>query len=202
MRQETTDMNVVEPSEDKIIKVLSGRSRAQIENNDLKPAGVLIPIFVKDGCWHLLLTKRTDTVEAHKGEISFPGGHMEPDDPDLVCTALREAEEEVGIPADQVKVLGRLDDIFTVTSNFRITPVVGRIPYPMDFRPAPAEIAQIIIAPLAEYNRPENISSKEMDYQGSTYPAYFFNVGGHMVWGATAMILKQFLELCLGPGQE
>jgi len=106
-----------------------------------------------DGHWRVLLTRRTRTVEHHKGEISFSRRPRDDDDPDLQFTALRESEEEVGIRPAGVEVLGRLDDIYTI-SNYRVRPFVGRIPYPFTPRVQPAEIDELIFLPWPVFSPP------------------------------------------------
>jgi 8-oxo-dGTP pyrophosphatase MutT (NUDIX family) len=184
-----------EPTEEGIRLALASRTPVALEAGSCKAAAVLVPIFQQEGGWQVLLTRRTSTVDTHKGEISFPGGSMDPGDPDLEATALREAEEEVGIR--EARLLGRLDDIYTI-SNFRVTPFVGRIAYPFELRPAPEEIAEVIVLPLAALVAPGCFAEKLLDRAGmAPFPIYFFYVGGYTVWGATAKILKQFLEVCL-----
>jgi len=187
---------MAEPGEDEIKRTLEARAPLRIEPGDLKIAAVLVPIFQKDGQWQVLLTRRTQKVEHHKGEISFPGGHRDPEDADLVSTALREAEEEVGLCSADVRVLGRLDDISTIT-GFRIRPFVGVIPYPFDARPAPAEIAEIFTLPLVRFFAPDNFIRREFKKDGKPYPVYYFDIDGYNVWGATAKIMVQFLTLVM-----
>ena len=187
----------VEPSEDKIREILASRAPRRIDPEGWKIAAVLVPIFLKDGRWHVLLTRRTDKVEQHKGEISFPGGHRDPEDPDLVFTALREAEEEVGIPKEGVKVLGRLDDIITIT-GFRIRPFVGVIPYPFEVKPAEEEIAEVIVLPFHRFLAPDRFIRREIVREGQPYLVYYFYIDGYNVLGATGKILAQFLKLAMG----
>lgn len=193
-REKSMELN--EPTKNEIREILNIRYSRRLDPEGLKVAAVLVPIFIKDGSWHVLLTRRTDKVEHHKGEISFPGGHRDPGDSDLGFTALREANEEVNIPIEEVEVLGRLDDIATIT-GFRIRPFVGVIPYPFDVRPAPAEIDEVIILPLSGFINPQRFVRQEMVRDGESYPVFFFEVDGYNVWGATAKILKQFLELTM-----
>ncbi len=193
-----------EPDEERIKTILEERNPRRLSRDGMKIAAVLAPIFMKDGGWHLLLTRRTDTVEHHKGEISFPGGHMDEDDPDLEHTALRETHEEVGIPPGDVNLLGRLDDINTIT-DFRVRPFVGRLDYPFEVYPCEDEIAEVIMLPVSEFLVPCNATKSITQWKGTEHAIYFFHVGGHTVWGATAKILKQLLELCFGfkePGME
>ncbi|MGE5314849.1 MAG: NUDIX hydrolase, partial [Acidobacteriota bacterium] len=117
-----------------------------------RQSAVLVPIIeADDGSFDLLLTKRTDRVEHHKGQISFPGGAADPQDESLTATALREAFEEIGLPEDAVRVLGVLDQVWT-PSGFLITPIVGIIDSPMPLlAPSPAEVEEILIVPLEHF---------------------------------------------------
>jgi 8-oxo-dGTP pyrophosphatase MutT (NUDIX family) len=180
--------------EEKIREILACRGKAWIQDDRLKQAAVLIPVFKKDGAYHLLFTRRTDRVEHHKGQISFPGGRQDPEDADLLDTALREAEEELGIRREDVRILGELDDICTV-SDFCVAPFVGLIPYPYPFRPNPHEIEEMIEVPLAVLLDPERSRREFREHGGLTWPVYFYEHGGHTIWGATASILKQLLDL-------
>jgi 8-oxo-dGTP pyrophosphatase MutT (NUDIX family) len=111
-------------------------------------AGVVIPLFEKDSDFFFLLTKRSDTVRFHRGEVSFPGGMYEEADGNIMNTALRECGEEIGVKRDDMEIIGRLDDVYTLT-GFVITPYVGIIPYPYEFRTNPEEVAYIITLPYA-----------------------------------------------------
>ena len=180
--------------EKKIQEILACRQKTCIQDDRLKRAAVLIPVFKKDGEYHLLFTRRTDRVEHHKGQISFHGGRQDPEDPDLLTTALREAEEEMGIRKEDVRILGELDDICTVT-DFCVAPFVGLIPYPYPFRPNPHEIAETIEVPLAALLDPNRLRKEFREHAGRSGPVYFYQHGRHIIWGATASILKQLLDL-------
>lgn len=180
--------------EEQIQKILAGRKRIPIDDNRLKRAAVLIPLFKKGGEYHLLLTRRTDKVPLHKGQISFPGGRRDPADPDSLATALREAWEEMGIEAKDVRTLGELDDICTVT-DFCVAPFVGLIPYPYPFRVNPHEIEEVIEVPLSTLLDPANFREEWQERNGQPRWAFFYQYGRHNIWGATARIIKQFLEL-------
>jgi 8-oxo-dGTP pyrophosphatase MutT (NUDIX family) len=185
---------MTEPTMDDIRSRLAAHQPRRLAPEGMRLAAVLVPLFVKDGQWWVLLTKRTQTVEHHKGEISFPGGHRDPEDLDFETTARRETREEIGVAENAINVLGRLDDILTIT-GFRIRPFVGVIPYPLTTTASPHEIAEIITLPIAGFLEPGRCSIKSFTRAGQSYPVYFFNVGGHTVWGATAKILKGFIEL-------
>lgn len=160
---------------------------------ELHPAAVLLPLFVKQGREHILLTRRTDHLDKHAGEISFPGGGRHSEDDDLLATALRETEEEVGIGPADVEILGRLDDILSI-HDVCVSPFVGTFPYPYPFAPCDFEIAEILELPLDDFLDPGVFRCEDWSFQGRTESVCFFTVQGHEVWGLTAAILVQFLQ--------
>ena len=181
---------------DQIRTILSSRKRRVIEHPPFSHAAVLVPLFKKgDGCY-LLFTKRSDQVKYHKGEISFPGGVVDEEDLELINTALREADEEIGLMKSDVQILGILDDIVTVT-EFIVTPIVGLFPYPYPFKVSAVEIAELIEVPLSSLLREKSFSEKEMIRGGQKEIVYAYQFEKHIIWGATARILKQFLDLIL-----
>lgn len=181
-------------SRDEIKERLNSREPARINYENLKPAAVLAPLFVKNGEWRLLFTLRTGNVSTHRHEMSFPGGGREGGESSLEA-ALREAEEEVGLRPEDVDILGRLDDVFTIT-GFRVAPFVGVIPYPYEFNVCDREIAEVVELSLKELTDPKNCRREDSWKMGNeTYSIYFFRCKGYTVWGATARILKQLLEL-------
>ncbi len=152
----------------------------------------------RKGSCHLLFTKRTDQVKHHKGEISFPGGMFDEEDNNLRRTALREASEEIGLKEDKVQILGVLDDIVTVT-EFIVTPFVGVFPYPYPFKLSPIEIAELIEVPLASLLDPGCFGEKEIIQIGRKRIVQAYQYKHHSIWGATARILRQFLDLITSP---
>jgi 8-oxo-dGTP pyrophosphatase MutT (NUDIX family) len=143
---------------------------------------------------HLLFTKRADHLGEHAGQMSFPGGGREPSDADLRETALREAEEEIGLRPDEAEIVGRLDDIRT-TSRYAVTPYVAEIP-DREYVPDEREVAEIAVLPVAGFLDPDNYESERREHpQYGEAVVHFFHVGGYTVWGATARILVQLLEL-------
>lgn len=156
----------------------------------LRRAGVLVPLFVRDAKLWVLLTRRTESVEHHRGQISFPGGGEEEVDLDLYAAALRETEEELAISTDDVILLGPLSPIVTVT-NFYVEPYVAAVPQPYVWRPAEAEIAEVIEAPLAALMDPAILEQKPMP--GREGMILFYHFGPHVIWGATARILSELL---------
>lgn len=174
---------------------LKERARSVIQDGNLKHAAVLLPLLNRDGEYHILFIKRSQRVEDHKGEISFPGGICEKDDGSLERTALREAFEEIGIRPDDVSVLGMLDDIRTLSTRYRVTPVVGAIPYPYLFAVCANEVEEIITIPFTHLLNPSSGREKSVIRDGQTYPGYVYHYKNHMIWGATARILKNFFRL-------
>lgn len=156
-----------------------------------RKAAVLVPLFVRDGALRVLLTRRTDTVEHHRGQISFPGGVEEPDDETAWETAVRETEEELGIAPGDVRLLGALTPLVTVTEFF-VEPFVGAIPYPHVLRPAEAEIAEVIDVPVAALLDPGALERRMLP--GREEPTLFYHHGPHVIWGATARMLEELLD--------
>ncbi len=155
-------------------------------------AAVVIPIFENSGT-HIVLTKRSDKVRFHKGEVSFPGGMYEEKDHDTMSTALRECSEEIGVDIDDVKIIGRIDDFHTIT-GFVVTPYVGIIPYPYTFTVNPDEVASIILLPYGHLRKASPVT-EQTDYNGKTHsgPAIYYN--GDRIWGATCKMLLQFRRI-------
>lgn len=169
---------------------------AAVATSDARDAAVLVLLADYLSEAHVVLTRRTDTVEHHKGQISFPGGARHGVDEDLALTALRETWEEIGVHPHDVDLIGRLDEIVTV-SNFRVAPFVGvlkRTPYP--YAPSPVEVAEVLEVPLRHLLDPANkVYEPRVAWGGgpSLSPAYWWN--GHRIWGATARMLERFLDL-------
>ncbi|HYB70347.1 MAG TPA: CoA pyrophosphatase [Candidatus Bathyarchaeia archaeon] len=174
---------------------LSRRPRVALDRSDLVSAAVLVPITDRGGP-HLLFTKKTASVPHHKGQFSFPGGVVETRDGSRVETALREAWEEIRLPAESVEVLGLLDDTETRATNFVITPVVGIVRDPIEFEPDGREIERVIEVPLATLRDPAIFHTEIWERGGEPHEVLFYQVSREdVVWGATARILSQFLAL-------
>ncbi len=156
-------------------------------------AGVIIPLFEKDGDFFFLLTKRSDEVRFHRGEVSFPGGMYEEADGDIMNTALRECREEIGVKKDDVEIIGRLDDVYTLT-GFVITPYVGIIPHPYDFRTNPKEVAYIITLPYT-YLKEASPMLEVARHDGKTQEVQSLHYNGDRIWGATCRMLLQFQRI-------
>ncbi len=174
--------------------VLKNRTPHREDRLNLVCAAVLVPILFKEEEWHVLVTQRTEHVEHHKGQISFPGGACDVQDADLEATALRETFEEIGIPPDEVEILGVLDDVPTVT-NFAVTPFVAVIPHPFDYRLNGHEVEAVIEVPLSFLLDTDHLRVAEREHQGRIYQVLVWDYGPFAIWGATAQILKGLLEL-------
>ncbi|HEX6033287.1 MAG TPA: CoA pyrophosphatase [Anaerolineales bacterium] len=159
----------------------------------LKCAAVLIPLVWHDAEWHLLFTRRTDIVESHKGQVSFPGGACDEGETTPEQTALREAEEEIGIFPHDVRVLGRLSNLITIT-YFRVTPVVGVVRWPVVFRVGAHEVARVFTIPLAWLANSANRWEFEMPGRTRSLIAYH-PYDGELLWGATARMTVDFLSV-------
>jgi 8-oxo-dGTP pyrophosphatase MutT (NUDIX family) len=184
------------PCFEKVIRaVLESRAKLALPVDGLTVAAVLVPLFLKNGDPHVLLTKRSDHVEHHKGEISFPGGKLDPGDPDLLHCALREAAEEVGIKPDDVRIIGELDDFYTVATHFLVVPFVGVIPYPYEFTPSEREIAGLLGVPLEVFFDPDRMTEATWMLKGQPINVISYRWEGHNIWGATARIMKHFTEI-------
>jgi 8-oxo-dGTP pyrophosphatase MutT (NUDIX family) len=185
---------------DRIGDRLSRRERKVIEHPPFPRAAVLVPLCEKDASCHLLFTMRSHQVRHHRGQISFPGGAFDEEDANLQRTALREAFEEIGLREREVQVLGILDDIIT-TSEFIVTPFVGVFPYPYLFKVSPFEISELIEVPLASLLDPGFFGEREILDNGLKRIVESYQYQHHIIWGATARILKQFLDLITSPKQ-
>jgi 8-oxo-dGTP pyrophosphatase MutT (NUDIX family) len=165
----------------------------------LREAAVLVPLFVRDKALWTLFTKRTDLVEHHKGQISFPGGGRHASDANLWETAVRETEEEIGVPRAGVKILGALPKLVTVT-DFEISPFVGAIPYPTQFAPHAGEVESIIEVPVSYLLDPMVVEERPVKWKGRDVMTLVYHYKGHAIWGATARILADFLTALRGDG--
>ena len=161
-------------------------------NTRLKCAAVLVPLAFSGGEWHLLFTRRTDRVQSHKGQVSFPGGACDEGETTPEQTALREAEEEIGMQRGDVQVLGQLSQLITI-SSYRITPVVGVIPFPYAFKVAGVEVARVFTIPLvwlSDHNNYWEFLLRDSERSLITYHPF----DGELLWGATARMTVTFLK--------
>lgn len=185
----------IRPLNRRVKEILGARQKRELPRAGQTVAAVLIPLFEKQGAVHVLLTRRSDAVEHHKGEISFPGGKLDDTDPDLLSCALRETSEEVGVDPADVQILGELDDFYTVATNFLVVPFVGSIPFPYDFTPSEREIAEVLDVPLDVFFDPARRSEEIWNVHGKPLEVVFYRWREHTIWGATARILKHFTRL-------
>ena len=167
---------------------------------DARPAAVLVPLYVKERELWTLFTKRSEAVETHKGQIAFPGGLEALDDASPWETAIRETEEEIGVPRRTVLQLGTLPEVVTLT-GFRIRPFVGAIPWPFTFREDPREVASIIEMPIRVLMGPTLVEERGVAWKGRTIPTPVYHVKGHVIWGATAFLLSSLLEALTDEGR-
>ncbi|GAB4560498.1 MAG: CoA pyrophosphatase [Geothermobacteraceae bacterium] len=173
---------------------LAGRPCQKIADTGLREAAVLLAFFRRDREDWLLLTRRTDAVRHHKGEICLPGGSREPTDADPAATALRETEEELGLPPNRFDILGCLDDVVSV-HGYRVSPVVAELDRPGGYRPDPDEIDAVLELPLRGFFRPGAHHSENWKHRGRMERVHFYRVEGVEVWGMTAAVLRQFFRL-------
>jgi 8-oxo-dGTP pyrophosphatase MutT (NUDIX family) len=152
-------------------------------------ASVLVPLVERPGGLQVLLTRRTAHLRDHAGQVSFPGGRAEADDPDVAATALREAQEEVGLAPDRVEVIGALP-IYTTVTQFVVTPVVGLVRPPFDLRPDPFEVAEAFEVPLSFLMTPAHHRRHRYDHEGGHRHFLSMPWGEHFIWGATAAMLR------------
>jgi len=153
-----------------------------------------MPIFEREGIPHFLLTRRTEEVQTHKGQISFPGG-MRHGNETLETTALRETYEEVGIERGQIEILGQYHDYLSSTDN-RVTPFAGYIAGPFLPRPQVTEVAEILYVPFDVFLDPTGFRTERRVRANSEIEVYFYDFGHHEIWGLTARIIKDFLADC------
>ncbi len=167
------------------------------KNTESVDAAVLIPVYFKDGEAHLLFTKRTENLEHHKGQISFPGGRKDDTDKDLLETALRETDEEIGIRKNDISVLGQTD-IFLTNTHFLVTPYVGIFDYPYSFTVNKAEIDRLIHVPLSFLVRDDVFEVRAYNKNGYTWRLHYYHAGSDVIWGVTGFLLSNFLSIAFG----
>lgn len=177
-------------------EVLSRRTARMIPGADFRPASVLAPIQQRPDGDHIILTQRSANLSSHSGQVAFPGGGVDPQDPSPVAAALREANEEIGIEPGDVHILGQLDQV-VAGYNFLVTPFVGTIPYPYDFRLNPLETSAVFAVPVQALLS-EGVLSIDSRLSRRWGPIYHFQYEDWDIWGATARMVKQLLELVYG----
>jgi 8-oxo-dGTP pyrophosphatase MutT (NUDIX family) len=175
---------------EQIKRLLCNREKKRITGPDLKASAVLVPLFYSEGQYHILFTERSEEVVFHKGQVCFPGGTREPSDSSLLQTALRESQEEIGLEAKDIEILGELDDMLTLTSNYVISPFVAFVPYTHSLKTNGREVRGVFSVPV----------SCLMDETNFKQDSYSYEYEGHIIWGATARILRQLISLLKSKG--
>lgn len=191
-----TDLSDPERLYSRIRENLSNREIKTFKYADIQSrnAAVTIPLFFKDQEPHILFTKRTDKVEHHKGQISFPGGMVDKTDRNLKETALRETWEEMGIKAKDITILGRTDNFLTNT-NFMVTPYVVFFPYPYPYMVNEDEISSILEVPLSHLMNPDIFRIEKWHRNGVLWDVHFYDFNGENIWGVTGFLLSNFLSI-------
>lgn len=180
---------------DKIFTVLQSRTPRTLGERNYRPAAVLVPIQERADGDYLVLTQRAVMLSSHRGQVAFPGGRVDREDSGPLAAALRESQEEVGIDPRDVRVLGQLDQV-TAAADYLVTPFVGVIPFPYEFRLNPAETTAVFSVPVAALLDPGRFREEPRSYASLRRdPIYHFHYDGWDIWGATARIITQLLEL-------
>jgi 8-oxo-dGTP pyrophosphatase MutT (NUDIX family) len=161
----------------------------------LAEAAVLVPVYFRSGAASVLMTRRRNDLRLHPGQISFPGGKIDPADADARAAALREAEEEIGLAPADVEVVGRLGEALAVLSGFRLTPWVGVVPYPYPYVAQPDEVAGLVELSVSDLLAPGTHRTGTREAFGMVHEVHTFEVGGEVVWGASARILHELLTV-------
>ncbi len=162
---------------------------------DARKAAVLVPLFEQDGEIYIVFIRRASTLRSHSGEIAFPGGSVDVTDASPVMTALREAQEEIGLDPSKVEVLGVLAPVFTVVSNFLITPVVAFLPQGLgELHLQTSEVKELILVPLRGVADPAILHTEQWTRGNMARIVHFYDYGPYRIWGATGRILNAFLE--------
>lgn len=169
-------------------RAVTSETPSRVAREDFRRSAVLVPFICRDGRWHLLFTRRTDELEHHRGQVSFPGGASDGGETP-VETALREVHEEIGIPSSDISVLGEIDEIWT-PSRYVISPVVGIIRSLEKLAPNPAEVSRVFTAPLAFLADEGNAEIRTVSVNEFTRDVYYYHYDNETIWGATAFIFR------------
>ena len=167
----------------------------RIPGKDARLAAVLILIYPVNGSVHTVFMQRHDYVGVHGGQISFPGGKMEPSDMDIIATAIREANEETGVPVSLINILGTLTPLFIPVSNMLVTPVLGWTEVKPEFKHQAEEVVFLFDAELRRFLDPTIIKVKTMTIRSIPVDVKYYDYDGNVIWGATAMILNELLTI-------
>lgn len=173
--------------------ILANRPAIEIDAPQHRRACVLIPLIRNGEGWSILFTRRSENLASHSGQIAFPGGSVEGGE-SLEEAAIRETEEEVGIPSRYVELIGRLDDVIT-HSGFLVAPFVGIVHEPVEYVIQEAEVVEVFEVPLEALLDVSNPEVRYVPFRGKQFPAYFYHSGPHEIWGLTGRMLKALLDL-------
>ncbi|MBD47596.1 MAG: coenzyme A pyrophosphatase [Dehalococcoidia bacterium] len=185
---------MIDKTLDRLQQLLSSKVPTSMISEKTRPASVLVIIYQKDGGYCIQLQKRSKLVQNHKGEISFPGGTPENHDSTSLATALRETYEEVGILSKDISILGQMDDVLTQT-GYLLKVFVGTITYPYKFLPSKSEVEEILEVPIGELENPLNWREEVRLIGQDLIKSYSYAYKSHLIYGATAKIITQFLQL-------
>ena len=184
-------------------RILAQREKRYINDAGRVPSAVLIPLYQKQGRYHIVFIRRTETVKDHKGQISLPGGARDVNDRTLLHTAVRESREEIGLRTKDIEIIGELDDELTTTSNFVVTPFVAIIPWPYRFKKNKDEVAGILRAPVSALLDKTCLKADIETLDGGiVVDSYNYYYRGQRIWGATARILNKLLDIIAGAMPE
>ncbi len=175
---------------------------SEMVNRPARPGGVMVLLYPKNGELYLPLMKRPGYNGTHGGQVSFPGGKAEEQDLSLIETALRETEEEIGVKATDILVLGQLSELFIIASNFKVLPTVGILDHAPQFIPDPYEVESILEVPISQFYNLEKKGVEEMRFGKYVIHSPYFKVEEHLVWGATAMMLSELLAVIDDMGND
>lgn len=188
-----------EKAHNKMLPIMDGLSVVEdVKKTTIKQGSVLILLYPKAGKVYFPLMLRPNYNGVHSGQISLPGGKKEKQDKDYIATAVREAEEEIGVVAKDITILGTLTTLYVSVSNFSVVPVVGFARSTPSFNPNPYEVEAIIETPMEDLMNEDTVKIKKLHVRGFDLQAPYFDINGQVVWGATAMMLNEFKNILKG----
>ncbi len=183
------------PEAQQVMAPTPRRNNPQAEGRTLRHAGVLLLLYLQDNSLHIPLIVRSEYDGPHSGQVALPGGRQEEGDQDLWHTAIRETEEEIGVPSQSVELVGQLTSLYIPNSHYMVTPFLGWQIQPYPFAPDPNEVRQILEIPVKHLQDPSRIRRETWNIRGLEVDVPFYAIQEFSIWGATAMILAEFLSL-------